>query len=266
MIITSWITSIFILFIYQPFLNLLVGVYYLLDFIPGLTVDMGWAVIIFTIVFRILWLPISLSSDRKEGDKRRIAEKIKELSILYAKDPIVRKAEERKLMIENKGLMIATYIDIGFQVIIALMLYRIFSKGLMGVDFHYLYHFIPAPDKPFNLMFLGRYDLTHPNITLNVIQTVCILVIEILSVTFSPFPARKRDLSTVFILPLIAYLFFSLMPAGKKLFVIVTLLFSIILMLVKRMVYWYHNINNKLEGWVTRQGQKKNTQPIINGV
>ncbi len=265
--ILSWLTGLFTTLIYQPFFNLLVSVYYLLGLAPQLPKDMGWAVIIFTFIFRILWLPISLSSDRKEKDKRTISARYKALQEEYAKDPIKRKAEEKQLMKENRGLLIATFVDIGFQVLIALMLYRIFTKGLEGADFHLLYRFVPQPKEPFNLTFMGKYDLSHPNVTLNLIQSACILVVELLSAMFSPIPARRSDMTTVFVLPVISYLFFSMMPAGKKLFIIVTLLFSIGLMLVKRCLYWYHSLNHQLENWVTRQAEvRQQTQAKSSGI
>ncbi len=249
----------FTLLVYQPFFNLLVLVYYLLGIIPNLAQDMGIAVIIFTVIFRILWIPITLSSDRKEEDKRKLAEKIREVRGQYAKNPIALKIEEKNLMRNNKGLVIATGINIGFQVLIALMLYRIFTTGLEGADFNLLYKFVPLPREPFNLMFLGKFDLSHPSLILNIIQTAIIFLIEVLSIVFSPFPATRGDLSTVFILPVISFLFFSTMPAGKKLFVITTLLVSIFIMLVKRIIYWYHTISNKIETWVENK-QTKSTQ------
>lgn len=264
--IFSFLSNIFITLIYQPFFNLLVLVYYGLGFIPKIPHDMGISVIIFTIIFRILWLPISLSSGRNEKDKRKLAKKVKETRIKYAKNLVALKQEEKKLMKTNKGLVVATAINIGFQVLIALMLYRIFSTGLEGTDFNLLYSFIPSPSEPFNLIFLGKYDLSHPSISLNLIQTITIFLIEIMSVMFSALPATRKDLSTVFILPGLSYVFFSAMPAGKKLFVIVTLVFSMGLMLVKQIIYWYHTLSNKVENWVESKGRKPEETVQENGI
>jgi membrane protein insertase Oxa1/YidC/SpoIIIJ len=246
----SPLMEVFTSVIYQPFFNLLVGIYYLLGLIPRIPHDMGIAVIVFTVVFRILWLPISLSSDRKEDDKRAISEKIKEIRHQYQKDPPQRRLLEKQLMRSNSGLLIATFVNIGFQVLIALMLYRIFTKGLEGADFKLLYSFIHQPIHPFNLIFLAKYDLAHPSLVLNLIQTLLIFAFEVMSIVFSPFPATRKDLSTVFVLPIISFIFFSAMPAGKKLFVITTLSFSIGLTLVKRALYWYHSLNYKLNSWI----------------
>ncbi len=63
-IISAFLTHV----VYQPFFNLLVVIYYLLQKID-LNADMGMAVILFTIVFRIIILPLSLSTGRTEEEK-----------------------------------------------------------------------------------------------------------------------------------------------------------------------------------------------------
>src|SRR3989338_10684245 len=108
------------------------------------------------------------------------------------------------------------------------MLWRIFSKGLLGADFHLLYDFVPQPKEALNLTFLGKYDLTHPNATLNALQSILIFGLEAELGLFSPFPLTRRDIILMqFTLPLGSYIIFSQLPAGKKLFIITSLLFSI---------------------------------------
>jgi len=51
---------------------------------------------------------------------------------------------------------------------------------------------------------------------------------------------------SLFVLPLGAFTFFAYMPAGKKLFVITTLLFSIVLMLAKLVKIVYYESRSRL--------------------
>ena len=107
------------------------------------------------------------------------------------------------------------------------MLWRIFAKGLPGADLHLLYDFMPDVPQPYNLNFLGLYDLTHPNLKLNLLQSVVIFAVEALTLLSSPFPVTRGEVIRLqFVLPLTSFLIFSQLPAGKKLFVITTLLFS----------------------------------------
>ena len=239
----------FIQFFYRPFFNLLVGIYWLLDQLTNGQADMGVAVILFTIAFRILWLPISLSSGRSEKERREIAEKVQAIKKEYKNDPASERENIKKLLRGNRRIMILSGINISLQVLIALMLYRIFATGLKGADFHLLYPFMPKIQGSFNLLFLGKYYLGRPNMFLNLIQSLVILITEIMSHLISPFPATRKDVTTTLTLPLISFIIFATLPAGKKLFIITTLCFSIALMLVKQTVFVYHSFSRKFESF-----------------
>lgn len=251
-----FLVNIFVACFYQPLLNLLVAIYDGLMYVIPQNTDMGIAVIIFTVAFRLLWMPISLASDRSEKEKRNIAEKINEIKKLYAHDPIGEKREIKNLFKAHPGPVTASAIDLFFQILVALMLYRMFSTGLEGADFHLLYKFIPEPQEPFNLMFLGKYDLSRPNMFLNMIQSLFIFIAEVLWAIGSPFPVTRRDLSTIIFLPIISFFIFMLLPAGKKLFIITTLGFSIVFMLVKLIIFLYHGLGNKLNQFALNKAEK----------
>jgi YidC/Oxa1 family membrane protein insertase len=240
--------GLFTQFIYQPFFNLLVGIYWVIGQVAPQYLDMGWAVIIFTFIFRILWLPITFSSGRSAKERHKISEKYKEIQKIYAKDPIKEAEEMKKLMRGNKRIVIMSGINIFFQLLVMLMLYRIFTTGLEGADFHLIYKWMPPHPEHFNLTWLnGKFDLTHPNMTLNWINAAVILAVELLSGLLSPFPTGRTELMTLIILPIGAFTFFAFMPAGKKLFVITTLLFSIGFMLAKVIKIIYYESRGRLK-------------------
>ena len=233
--------------VYQPFFNLLVLIYYFLQrFSPN--VDMGVAVIVFTIIFRIIILPLSISSGRTEKEKFEIMEKLTAIKKLYENDPIKEREESKKTFRSNKRIVISETIDVGIQVLIAIMLIRIFSSGLEGGDFNLLYKGIPQPTEPFNLIFMGQYDLSKPSIFINIINSIVIFVAEALNIANSARPATREDKMALFAFPVLAFIYLYFMPAGKKLFVITTLLFSIAIMLVQSGLFWYHNLTGKLSG------------------
>lgn len=244
----SLINSVFITFIYQPFFNLLVYIYLLLDKITVGHGDMGIALIIFTFIFRVILLPLSLSADRSEKEKRLIKSQVEDADRTYKNDPVKRKQVVRSVISSNKKLLVAEIFDVGIQIAVVLMLFRIFKTGLEGADFNLLYSFMPHIDKPFNLLFLGKYDLSQPNFALNVVSSVVIFIAEFLNIRFSPFPVSYEDKLMLLVLPLGAFTYFAFMPAGKKLFVIATLIFSIGLILLKQGIFVYHNIRDRVSG------------------
>lgn len=245
--------AIFVTYIYQPFFNILVFIYWALSQ-AGIP-DMGIAVIIFALVVQIILLPLNLSADRSEKEKAVIAAKIKEIEKKYKFDPVSLRAESKTVMRNNRGAVIGEAINITIQVIIILMLYRIFKTGLEGEDLHLLYGFMPEIKTPINLMFLGVFDLSQTNSTLNLIQSVLIFAIEALHMLFTPDATSRREfLQLAIFLPITAFLIFMFLPAGKKLFIITSLLFSIAVLLIKQALFWYHTLTGEIT-----------THPINNG-
>lgn len=237
----------FIQIFYQPFLNFLVVLYYGLDFVTGGNADMGIAVILFTIAIRILLLPLTISSSRSEDERRKLEEDVEEIKQKFSADPVAKNAHIKSLMRENKKAVISSSVNLIIQTILALMLWRIFAKGLLGADFHFLYDFVPQPSEPFNLTFLGKYDLTHPNATLNALQSILIFILEAEVGLFSLFPMTRHEMILMqFTLPIGSYIIFSQLPAGKKLFIITTLLFSICYVTQKQIRYAWHKLREKL--------------------
>ena len=235
--------DLFIAYIYQPFFNILIGIYYALGVLTDGQPDMGIAVVVFSLVVRLVMLPLTLSADRSEDDKKKISASYKELRSKYKDDPIKLRSETRALFKNHPIALISEGITIFIQVIIVLMLYRIFSTGLGGADYHLIYPFMPRIVTPINLLFLGEYDLTHPSLFLNLVQTFLIFAFESLHMLFSPAPSPRKDfISLAIFLPITSFLIFSLMPSGKKLFIITSLSFSVLLLLVKQVLFWYHSL------------------------
>ena len=133
--------NLFTHFIYQPFLNLLVAIYMGINAISGGNTDMGIAVIIFTIALRFILLPLSLASSRTEAERREIEEKVAEINRVFKDDPLRTKSETKKLLKGNRRILISEGLNLTIQIIVALMLYRLFAKGLLGSDLHLLYDF-----------------------------------------------------------------------------------------------------------------------------
>jgi|GEM_PF-377781 len=228
---------LYTIIIYQPFLNILVGIYWFLQqlvhanpYNPNpFPADMGVAVIIFTIVIRFLMLPLTFSSERSEKERKEIEEQIEEIEHKLAGAPVQMEREMKKVINKNKRVIVSSVIDLIIQVIIAVMLWRIFARGLVGEDLHLIYGWMPKVPQPFNLMFLGKYDLSHPHVSLNILQSLLILVLEIINSLASPFKvSRKEVVRMQFTLPIVSFIIFSFLPAGKKLFVITALCFSIV--------------------------------------
>jgi YidC/Oxa1 family membrane protein insertase len=242
---------LFTVLIYQPFFNILVFFYWLLDVITGGNADMGVAVIFLTILIRILLLPISLMEDKGEKERRELVKKSHELGITYAADPIAFRRETKKLFRRNTGVVVGELFSLFIQVMISLMLWKIFERGLKGEDLHLIYSFIPRVQEPFNLVFLGFIDLTHTSFWINLLQSIMIFLVETVAILTSPYPPMKGEVVRMqLVLPVLSFIVFLGFPAGKKLFVITSLSISLIILL-------YKYIKRRFEDHVAKQVEKE---------
>ena len=237
--------DIFTTYFYQPFFNILVGLYWLVGQVfPN--PDMGIAVILFAVAVRIILLPIDMAGDRSAEDKYKIAEKIKQLKIELAADPIRLRSEMKKVMRTRPGAIISEIINVIIQILVILMLYRIFVTGLEGADLHLLYKFMPKIQTPIDLMFLGIYDLSKTNNYLNILQTIMIAANEAMHLYFSPVKPEKKDFfSLVILFPVICFVIFMFLPAGKKIYIITSIAFTMTVRIVKQLLFLFYSLSKK---------------------
>ena len=165
--------------------------------------------ILLTVVVRLLMLPMLLSGDQTEKERRRIAAELKELEHKFPHDPVALDQGKKKIFRRNRGIVISEITSFSIQTIISLVLWRIFSTGLTGQDLHYIYAFMPQVNLPFNLMFLGKIDLSRPSLILNLIQSSLIFLLETLSMMTSPYPSTRSEVVRMQLtLPIVSFIIF----------------------------------------------------------
>lgn len=239
--------SLFITYLYQPFLNILVLFYWAVGHTP-LGYDMGIAVILLTILVRIILLPLTIAGHRSESERRDLQKRVEEVKALYPHDPVARKKAVKKVMRAKPRIIISEMTAFFIQTVIALTLWRIFTSGLTGEDLHFLYSWIPDVPQPYNLTFLGRFDLTHPDWILNLTQAILIFIMETIAVITTPYYVSREEVVRVqLVLPVVSFIFFAFMPAGKKLFVITTLCFSLLIIIMRLILRLVSKFNGSSE-------------------
>jgi len=241
--------ELFQTFLYQPFFNLLLIIYWFLNLIPSFDATMGHAVIVLTIVIRIILLPISLAAHRSEKERRAISAEIEDVETKYKDNPVESKLAVKQIFRKNRRVVVAELISFSIQFGISMILWMVFSKGLVEQSNTLVYSFVPRvfPLPPEKLMFMG-FTLFEPHWQLNVIQSILILILETLGAYISAYPVSRREVVRMqFTLPIVSFMIFAFLPAGKKLFVITTLVFSIILNLILAIWKKIYELQEKLE-------------------
>ena len=161
------ISTFFNAVFYNPIYNALVA---LVALIPG--GDVGIAVIIVTIIIRLILLPFSLSAARTQRSMKILEPKIKALKETHKGDKEKEALETLALYREEKVNPFASILTVFIQIPVLLALYWVFYyepfSTLASINVARLYSFTPLPDF-ISLQFLGFISVAGKSITLAVL-------------------------------------------------------------------------------------------------
>ncbi|MFZ2621223.1 MAG: YidC/Oxa1 family membrane protein insertase [Minisyncoccia bacterium] len=160
-------SSIFHTIISKPLYNGLIALVGLLPFF-----DAGIIIIIFTIVVKIIMLPLSIKASKAQLQMKSIE---KDLQQIKEKHKDSKEEQTKKTMEyykENNINPFSGLIILIIQLPLLIGLYQVFLKsGLPNIDSTLLYSFISSPVPP-NMMFLGLIDIAEKSLFLAVIAGV----------------------------------------------------------------------------------------------
>ncbi len=157
---------IFDIFLYKPLFNALVLIY---DYIPGH--DFGLAVIILTVVIRLILYPLSIKALNSQKTLQNLQPKISEIQKKFKDNKEKQALETLELYKKEKinpfsGLFLAI-----IQLPILIALYKVFVMGLKSEELVNLYKFVSNPVS-INAVFLGIVDLSKPNLIFAVLAGI----------------------------------------------------------------------------------------------
>lgn len=155
--------------LFRPLLNLLVG---LTNTLPGHSV--GWAIIIVTVIVRVILVPVSLHQVRRtQENQEKMAKLQAELARVKEKhkDDKTKQAEETMRIYREGGVNPASgCLPLLIQLPILIALYRVFLSQLSPDVYPLLYSFVAQP-QALTLTFFGL-DLNAPSLRLGVLAGI----------------------------------------------------------------------------------------------
>ena len=221
------IGSIFNTLLYKPLLNLLILLYENVAFH-----DLGIAIILITIVVRVILLPLFEKQTRYQLVMQKIQPKIKEAEKKHKGDREKQTAAMMEIYKEHKTNPFSGFLLLFIQIPILIALYKIISAVLgsgFGTD---LYSFIPHPET-INIMFLGLINLGKANILIVVLAAVA-QFFQAKTTMFKKKPGEeetpqeKAGRTMVYVTPLLTIFLFYNFPAAISLYWLVASVFSVI--------------------------------------
>lgn len=145
-------------FFYQPLFNALVGLY---SVIPGQ--DLGVAILVLTIIIRVLLWPISKSAILAQKNMQKLQPKLAELKKKYSDDKQAQSQAMMELYKEEKVNPLGSCLPLLIQLPIFLALYWVLAAGVASENLDILYSFIPNPGS-INPIAFGFLDLSKKNL------------------------------------------------------------------------------------------------------
>jgi len=161
------ISHFFHIALYQPIYNLLI---FFVDIVPG--ADMGIAVILVTIVIRLIIAPLSISAAKTQRRMKFVEPQLLAVKEKY-KDDKGKQAEETMKVYKNNGIKPFASIGAAFlQLPVIIALYMVFRKeSLLHANVSLVYHFISLPTT-ISPLFLHYFTIAGHNIFLAILAGI----------------------------------------------------------------------------------------------
>ncbi|MEK7608543.1 MAG: YidC/Oxa1 family membrane protein insertase [Patescibacteria group bacterium] len=212
--------------LHRPLINLLVGLYNTIGF-----QDLGVAIILLTVLVRLLLFPIFQKSLRHQKQLKELQPKMKELQEKYKKDPKKQTTEVMALYKTAGVNPFSGMILLVVQLPILIALYRIFLRGLSPIPILDLYSFVDVP-AGINATLFGLINLNERSILMVVAAAVAQYVQgKITLAAQSQNSASSMDRvarSMVLVGPLMTVVIFFGLPAAVPLYWFVSSLVSVV--------------------------------------
>lgn len=161
------ISSIFHAVIYAPLYN---GLVYFVGVVPGH--DVGIAVILLTIVVRIIIYPLSRRAVKAQADMKKMAPLIEKVKEKYKDNKEEQGRQIFALYKEHDVHPFSGFLLVLVQFPVLIGLYWVFSRGgLPSIDAAYLYSFVHIP-AAVNMEFLGIQNMAGHSIVLAALAAI----------------------------------------------------------------------------------------------
>jgi YidC/Oxa1 family membrane protein insertase len=160
------IKQFFLNFFYRPILNTLI---ILVSFVPGH--DLGSAIILITIIIKLILYPLSKKAIISQKALQDLQPKLEDLKTKH-KD---NKEELSKAMLglykDNNVNPFSSCLPMLVQLPFLIAIFQVFKAGLGEKAVQLSYSFVSIPNN-INMVFLGVFDLSKPNIILAVLAGI----------------------------------------------------------------------------------------------
>lgn len=208
--------------LFEPTFNILIWIYN-----NWAGSNLGWSVIMLTFLLRLVLLPLTIINKRNKAKNQGLGEEIKQIKEDFKDDPVLQKQKIRKTLKEKKVRPWAKATSLALQGLVLVLLYQVFIYGIKGDRIsEFLYPAVAFPGV-INTGFLGmNLGVTGTFILPGVVGLW--LLYDVYSDAKQNDDLQKKDLWYVVAFPLVTFATLWYLPAVKALFIIASILFSVL--------------------------------------
>lgn len=217
-------------FLFKPIFNILIFLYNNFT-----NFNFGIAVIYLTVLIRILLLPLSVTTSKSREFYHRLSEKVKEIDKDYGSDYIKKKEVIRDFLKKSHVRPWTKAVILGAQLLVLILLYQVFVGGLnVKEKYDLVYPFITRPDYVAT-KFLW-FDLAKRDWGISSLAGF-FLFIEIMLTQSNKkeILSRREQLYKIFF-PIFTIVALGILPSVKSVFILTSIIFSIILIFIMNTV------------------------------
>lgn len=226
------LSDIYTAVLYQPLYNILVYVY---NIIPGN--DIGIAIIVLTILIKIILLPFSKQSIRSQKALQDIQPKVEEMRKKYKDDKEKQAQELMKLYKQEKVNPFSSCLPLLIQLPFFIAVYHVFRNGLTSPEsLDLVYSFIMRPES-INPVSFGFFNLAERNIVMAVLAGIA-QWFQAKMLTHKKQPAvpgssdenamASMNKQMMYMMPVITVIIGTTLPSGLMLYWLITSLLTIV--------------------------------------
>ncbi|MCL5407160.1 MAG: YidC/Oxa1 family membrane protein insertase [Patescibacteria group bacterium] len=215
------------LILYKPLFNALIFLVWLMPYH-----NVGLAIIILTIIIRLILLPSSMKATRQQKRMRDLQPEITALQEKYKDDKQKQSQELMAFYKKNNVNPLGSCLPLLIQLPILLVLYYVFINGLSTSRFDLLYQFTPRPEF-INTWFLGL-DLAKPDKFILPVIAGVLQYFQSRQLTPPSTGEKGQEMQAMigkqmmYLMPLFTVIIAGRLPAALPLYWAVTTLFAVV--------------------------------------
>ncbi|MBI5728133.1 MAG: YidC/Oxa1 family membrane protein insertase [Candidatus Magasanikbacteria bacterium] len=242
-------------FLYQPVFNLLIWLY--TGWAGG---NLGWAVVILTVLLRLVLLPFTLVTERDHIRDEALSKDFERLNKAFVNDPVMKKQEIRKVLRRRRMRPWAKRVVLLVPALVWVLLYQVFLQGISGEKLlRTLYRGVDFPGA-INAVFFG-FELGHRHDLLWSGIVGLYLFLDIyLGFRRRGHGVTRSDLYYVLLFPLAVMGALWWLPMVKSLFILTSMLFSDIIYQLSRFMFKPASLASGPASPVAQQGGPRTTK------